>query len=198
MFLVYKCATTGLPLFGEPDNDPGQPHIVRLAAILCDDDGDMVDELDKIVAPDGWEIPEATVPFHGITTEGALRNGEPELAVLQRFLDLAAQADRRVAHNEPFDSRIIRYALARYLPDQVEAWATKPEPYCTMKATKDLLAAEGPPPWMRGRAIKVQPIYEYLIGGDWENEWSKDAAATADCVRQIYVELQRRGAPALL
>lgn len=33
---VMDCETTGLPLFKEPSEDPRQPHIVELAAMLID------------------------------------------------------------------------------------------------------------------------------------------------------------------
>lgn len=34
--LFYDNETNGLPLFKEPSNHPGQPHIVQLAAVLVD------------------------------------------------------------------------------------------------------------------------------------------------------------------
>lgn len=34
--IVYDTETTGLPLFSQPSEDPRQPHIVQLAAIVVD------------------------------------------------------------------------------------------------------------------------------------------------------------------
>lgn len=36
--LFYDTETNGLPLWREPSNHPGQPHITQLAAELCDAD----------------------------------------------------------------------------------------------------------------------------------------------------------------
>ena len=37
--IFYDTETTGIPLFSEPSEHPGQPHIVQLAACLVDQQG---------------------------------------------------------------------------------------------------------------------------------------------------------------
>ena len=70
--LVFDVETTGLPLWNEPSEDPRQPHLVQLAALLVDDDTrQVISTLDVIVRPDGWLIPEDVAAVHGITTERA-------------------------------------------------------------------------------------------------------------------------------
>jgi DNA polymerase-3 subunit epsilon len=75
--LFFDTETTGLPLFHEPSEDPRQPHLVQLAAVLVDiDTRKTLGSLDLTIAPDGWEIPDDVVKIHGITNEHARRGRE--------------------------------------------------------------------------------------------------------------------------
>lgn len=115
--LIYDTETTGLPLFKEPSEDPRQPHIVQLGALLVDlDSREVMAEMDVIIRPEGWVIPPEMTAIHGITQEIALERGIPAPYVLRTFRELWIQADLRVAHNEQFDARIVRIAAMRH-PD---------------------------------------------------------------------------------
>lgn len=112
--LFYDTETSGLPLWGEPSEHPAQPHIVQLAGLLVDlNTREVLQQMDVIVKPDGWTIPEEVANIHGITTERALAEGIPEDQALEQFL---AMWDRRlrIAHNESFDMRIVRIACKRF------------------------------------------------------------------------------------
>ena len=125
--LFYDTETSGLPIFSTPSEDPGQPHIVQLAAALVDlDTRETLASLDVIVRPDGWEIPDAVAAVHGITTERAAALGVPESLALSLFLEMWSACSRRIAHNEQFDARIIRIAQHRAgeLESELEAWKT--------------------------------------------------------------------------
>lgn len=112
--LFYDTETQGLPLFNEPSEDPRQPHVVQLAACLVDTDTrKTISSMDVIVRPNGWTIPDDVAKIHGITTERAMDVGIPESAALDMFMALYGER-RRIAHNEPFDARIIRIALLRH------------------------------------------------------------------------------------
>lgn len=68
----FDTETTGLPLFKEPSEHPGQPHIVQLGACLVDlDSREVLSTLDVMIKPDGWLIPDKVDAIHGITTEKA-------------------------------------------------------------------------------------------------------------------------------
>lgn len=118
--LAYDSETSGLPLWHNPSHDPGQPHIVELAAVLRDEDGTELAVIDTIIKPDGWTIPAEVVAIHGITTEMAMDLGRPEKEVLEEFHALWKQCDFRVAHNESFDARILRIAYFRHLVPEAE------------------------------------------------------------------------------
>ncbi|WP_025139043.1 3'-5' exonuclease [Achromobacter sp. DH1f] len=122
----YDTETTGLPRFKDPSGHPDQPHIVQLAAALVDlDSRETVASLDLIIRPDGWIIPDEVTDVHGITTEYATAVGVPEALALSLFLQLWA-GHKRIAHNEPFDARIIRIAQHRVgeLEHDLERWKT--------------------------------------------------------------------------
>lgn len=121
--LVYDTETTGLPLFKEPSEHPGQPHIVQLGAVLVDlDTWQILSTLDVMVRPEGWTIPEEVSKIHGITTEMAGDLGVPESLAAEMLLDMW-RGRLRIAHNEPFDARIVRIACMRHFePTQADAW----------------------------------------------------------------------------
>lgn len=115
--IFYDTETTGLPLFKEPSEHPGQPHIVQLGAMLIDiDTRKTLASIDVIVRPDGWVIPEEVAAIHGITTEMAMDLGVSESMALGMLLELWRDNEPRVrvAHNEQFDARIVRIALMRH------------------------------------------------------------------------------------
>lgn len=122
--LFYDTETTGLPLFNDPSEDPRQPHMVQLAAALVDlDKRESLASMDVVIAPRGWKIPEVTTKVHGITTEHAEAVGIDEHLALMMFTDLWLRAQRRIAHNESFDARIIRIAKMRYQDaERADAW----------------------------------------------------------------------------
>lgn len=150
--LVYDTETTGLPLFSEPSEDPRQPHIVQLAALLVDlDTSKILQGLNVIVRPDGWTIPDDVAAIHGITTEHASEVGVSESLAVGMFMELWG-GRLRIAHNESFDARIIRIALKRFEADpepvadewkaaKAECTARMATPICALPPTQKMIAA---------------------------------------------------------
>lgn len=147
--LFYDTETTGLPLFNEPSEDPRQPHLVQLAAMLVDVDArKTVASLDVIVKPEGWSIPAEVSKIHGITTEHAADVGVPEVLAVEMLLDLWNKRIR-VAHNEEFDARIVRIALLRHVDDETANGWKKGAAQCTARMATPICAI---PPTDRMRA----------------------------------------------
>jgi len=136
--LSFKTETSGLPLWRARSNDKGQPHIVRLAAVLCDGKTqEVIDQMDVIIRPEGWEIPKETIDVHGVTNQHANENGISEAAAVEMFIKLCGDSVR-VSSNKQFNQRIIRIALKRYATEeQQEKWAEKENHFCAMKMAKD-------------------------------------------------------------
>ena len=144
--LFYKLATTGLPLFAEPSEDPRQPHMVQLAAVLMDlDTRQMIGCLDTIVRPDDWQIPEESTELRGIPHVIAARLGIGEPVALNTLLDLWSCAEVRIGHGQAFDARIVRIAMKRHLVPAMgqegeqfaDQWKDAPA-ICTAKLVKEL------------------------------------------------------------
>lgn len=157
--LFYDFETTGLPLYGEPSEDPRQPHIVQLGVKVVD----MITRkhlqaVEIIVRPNGWEIPKEASDVHGVTTEMAYDLGIPEEAVTEILLELwRPEAPRlRIAYNEPFDARIMRIGLKRFFGDALaDKWKEGPAE-CAMRMANPILK--------KGRYPKLVDAYEFFTG----------------------------------
>jgi DNA polymerase-3 subunit epsilon len=123
--IFYDTETTGLPLFKEPSEHPGQPHIVQLAAELCEEEtGKTLGAMNLIIKPEGWVMSPEALETHGISEEYADRVGVPARAAMDTFLELWTNADVRCAHNETFDARLLRIAIMRCAYWSMEAMQT--------------------------------------------------------------------------
>lgn len=173
-FIFFDTETQGLPDFRAPSDADHQPHLVQLAAQLIDaDTREVIQSLDVIVEPNGWEIPDEAANVHGISTERAAKFGIPEGIVVQLFYAMWLKADCRVAHNQPFDERILRIALKRFLGEpETDAWKAG-ESECTQKLATPILQL---PPTERMKAVgrhhhksaNLSEAYKFFTGKDLE------------------------------
>lgn len=167
--LFYDTETQHLPLFGQPSEDPRQPHIVQLGAILVDmDSREEIEELDVLIKPDGWVIPEETIAIHGITNERALAEGIPGVEAIERLLTMWRSSPQlvRVGFNESFDARMVRIELFRYLDElAADAWKEAlahdvmkvASPICKLPATEAMKRAG------RGKQFKQPKLTEAYL-----------------------------------
>lgn len=139
LIMSYDTETQSLPFWKEPSDHPDQPHIVQLAALLVDEDTREVrEQMDVIVRPDGWTIPDEVAAIHGITTERAMDEGIPEKEAFEQLIEMWKQCDFRLGFNENFDARILRIATFRYAgQDIIDAWKEAPAK-CAMRMAKPI------------------------------------------------------------
>lgn len=172
--LAFDTETTGIPEYSIPSDDPVQPHLVELAAILYDmSEGRQIGSMHARIKHGDWQDNGATA-IHGLYPEILERTGVEESAALGMFLTLSEIADIRVAHNLTFDERIIRIALKRYGHD-ADAWKASHDRYCTMQnATKK---------YNMGKWPKLMNLHEMLIGTGFSGAHSAfdDASACLRC-----------------
>jgi DNA polymerase-3 subunit epsilon len=197
--LFYDTETTGLPLFKEPSEDPRQPHIVQLAAILMDlNTRTELASMDVMVKPEGWTIPSDVAAIHGITTELALEVGVPESLAIEMLEMMWRQADRRIGHNEQFDARIVRIGMVRHfeasLADEWKAGSAE----CTQLISTPILKLP-PTPKMRAagrfhhKSANLGEAYEFFTGTKLENAHSA-LADVRGCI-EVYFGAQKHRQP---
>jgi DNA polymerase-3 subunit epsilon len=198
--LFYDTETTGLPLFKDPSDHPGQPHIVQLAALLVDPESrETIASMDVIVRPDGWTIPEEVAAVHGITTEIAEAVGITEKQAVETFIELWRGPGRtRIGHNEQFDARIVRIALKRFVdtPGEVlpmsDEWKGAPAectarmstPICALPPTEKMVRAG----FNKFKTPNLGEAYRHFTGRELQNAHS--AMADVRACRDVYFAIQ--------
>lgn len=172
----YDTETTGIPNWKVPSDSPEQPHLVSLAAVLVNaETREVVDSMDVIIRPDGWEIPEETIAIHGITMERAEKEGIPEQEALEMFLKMRGDHER-VAYNKTFDQRIIRIACKRYLPEaDMDKWAVKEDHHCSMMMAKKQIGV---------KSVKLVDAYKHFKGVEMEG--NHNAMADTKASMDVY------------
>lgn len=193
--LFFDTETSGLPIWSQPSEDPGQPHIVQLAAILADlDTREELGAVNVIIKPEGWTISPEVTAIHGITMERAMDEGIPELEAVEMLLALWGKSSKRVGYNEPFDARIVRIALKRLCAERenlADLWkaapaecmkiaSTKP---CNLPPTAKMVAARRFHP----KAPTLSEAYLHFFGKPLEDAHSA-MADTRGCM-DIYFHL---------
>lgn len=166
LICFFDTETTGLPNFKMPSEDPSQPHIVDICALLYTPDGELVDSFEAMIKPDGWVIPDEVAAIHGITTEMALAEGIPETEALLGFLAIWRQAGLRVAHNVSFDDRILRIGLMRFFGEEIANDFKAGPNYCTCQTSKNLVKCPPTEKMIRagfGNQYKVPTVAEALL-----------------------------------
>lgn len=191
MYLFFDTETTGLPRdWNAPASSTNNwPRMVQLACLLADAGGNIVEQRNAIIRPQGYTIPAEAANIHRITTERALREGLDLVSVLDDFASLLNRATHLVAHNMEFDEKIVGAEFHR-------AHGRDPLPgksrFCTMK-NDDVIAYCALPPMRYGsyKWPKLSELHEKLFGAafDEAHDASVDIQATARC----FFELRRRG-----
>lgn len=186
--LFFDTETTGFYQFKKPAGHPHQPYLVQLAAILVDlDTQEVLEEMDLITRPFGFEIPIQASNIHGITTAIAIEKGVPELEVLDQFQSMLDRAEKLVAHNISFDDVIMKTFYIR----QEREWQPPKDQFCTMKSSTSVCRIPAP----RGRAgykwPKLMEAYQVLVDTAGF-EGAHDALNDVRACRDVYFALKDR------
>lgn len=173
MHLFYDCETTGLPNWKAPSEDPSQPYICQLAAILVDDERREAHTLNAFIKPAGWVLSPELQKLTGITMEQLETQGMPQAQALDNFFDLVGMASLVVAHNESFDARMLRIQLKRAKDDaRAEAWE-KRKSACTMAMSTPILMLPPTPKMVaagfnKPKSPKLEEAYRHFFSKDFE------------------------------
>ena len=134
-YLFFDTETTGFINDTKSLDDPSQPHLVQLGALLTDDYGEEIASLDMVIKPEGWSIPMAVSAIHGINDDYAIKSGVSMVSAVFLFMQMRKCADAIVAHNIAFDMKMLNICEARMPPrSSYPGWPEKQ--YCTAEASK--------------------------------------------------------------
>ncbi len=186
MILFFDTETTGFVEFKLPASHPDQPHLVQIAAILDDDEGNTIETLDSIILPEGFtEIPKAATAVHKITLARALDEGKPLKDCMRAFHRLAHVAKLWVAHNINFDRKVVK---ASYFRVGAEKHFSETTPkYCTM--LKGTQVCKIPGKFNNYKWPTLDEAYRLLVDKDGFEDAHNALADTQAC-RKVYYALQ--------
>ena len=129
--LIFKTETTGLPIWQAPADDPSQPRIAALAATLVPASPD--DEsiaMDRLIKPDGWEMPAEVTEKNNLSQSRLEAEGVPIADALDEFLGMLDQAAVLSSFGITFDTKLLRGELRR--AGRPDLFGVKPE-FCLMR-----------------------------------------------------------------
>lgn len=196
LILFFDTETTGLPLFTQPSDDPGQPHVVQLAAELCTRDGAVVESYQAIVNI-GEQIPADMTAIHGITNERMEAEGILPRKLLSDFFALVDRADEVVGHNVSFDLRMMRIQSARHLG---EKWECPKPTFCTCTEAKDIVKSPAKTPGKFKKPNLTETV-KHFFGENLDG--AHNAMVDTTACRRVYfaikgIDVPKQIAPGLI
>lgn len=188
MFLIFDTETTGLPLnFSAPLSDSDNwPRMVQLAWQLHDEQGNLIENQDYIIRPEGYDIPFNAARIHGITTKKAMEEGKELAWVLEEFNKVLTRTKVGVGHNVDFDYNIIG---AEFYRKQMANTLQETPKADTMELGTDFCALPGR--GSRFKSPKLGELFEKLYGYQFEE--AHNAAADVNATAQVFFEMARKG-----
>ncbi len=188
-YLFFDSETTGLPDFKMPPDWEGQPHICQIGAILADESGRVKAEMNFIITPDGWKIPQEASLIHGITPEDSAKYGISIKGALSLFARMLLNCETVVAHNIKFDLFMLEIECARsgvslQLPKQFA---------CTMQDSTDILQLPATARMLAYNMGKyknpnLQEAHEYFMGAKFNG--AHDAMADVRACKEVFFKIQ--------
>lgn len=190
-YLIYDTETTGLPTnFDAPFSDSNNwPRMVQLAWQIHNEKGELIENHNLIVKPEGYDIPFNATQIHGISTAMALEKGLPLEEVVNKFFN-SIQIDDTIiiGHNIKFDINILGAEMFRLgkNPDNLTKYPTLD----TANESTEFCALPGG----RGGKFKfpkLGELHEKLFGNFFDE--AHNAAADVNATARSFFELVRRG-----
>lgn len=187
LLLFIDTETTGMFRRELPWNDPSQPRMVQVAAILSDSAGQPMAEFSTTIKPCGqWTVTDGAAAVHGFTTEHCEKYGlaiRPVLDVLDGMFSLASHI---VAHNSGFDSQIIRGEFSRIIGESANP--TKPW-HCTMLESTPILKIPSPRRLGDYKWPTLSEAYRHFTKSELQN--AHDALADVRACKDIYFAIRK-------
>ncbi len=189
MILFFDTETTGFPHKSKPLDHPDQPHVIQLAAILAEENGDVRSSFSFLIDPgvaNGVRIPSGAAAVHGIDEERLWRFGLPPEFPLAMFAEFYARAELVVGHNIDFDIEMMGIYFAR----QTNIKALDVPRLCTMKSSTDICRI--PSPRGGNKWPKLGEAYQHFFNEPFVG--AHDAMNDVRACMRIYFHLKSIGA----
>ncbi|WP_222983086.1 DNA polymerase III subunit alpha [Flagellimonas meishanensis] len=189
MYLIFDTETTGLPKrWDAPITDTDNwPRCVQIAWQLHDEMGNLVENKDFLVRPEGFNIPYESEQVHGISTALAEKKGADLTLVLEEFNKALSKAKFVVGQNVDFDINIMGCEFHRM---QVGSKLTAlPILDTCTEATAELCRLPGG----RGGKFKLPTLtelHEHLFGEPFAE--AHNATADVEATTRCFLELVRK------
>ncbi len=109
MYIIFDTETTGLPKrYDAPIHDTDNwPRAIQLAWQIHDKWGELVEQKNVLIKPEGFDIPYDSEQIHGISTALAEAKGIPIADALEQFNLALSKAEFVVGQNVDFDVNIM-------------------------------------------------------------------------------------------
>ena len=189
MYIIFDTETTGLPRdWKAPITDTDNwPRAVQIAWQLHDDMGNLIEQKDYLIKPEGYDIPYDAERIHGISTALAEDQGVDLQSVLEEFNIALGKAKFVVGQNVGFDVNILGCEFVRKGIDS--EMATKPVLDTCTEATAKLCQIPGG----RGGKFKLptlSELYKHLFGESFSE--AHNATADVEATTRCFFELIRQ------
>ena len=186
MHLFFDTETSGLHRrWDAPASDLSNwPRLVQLGWILTDENGTEQKRSCRIVAPEGFAISPGATRQHGITTEYALRHGEPLGETLEEFRSAIEEATDVVGHNISFDLNVVGAEILRQ--GWVNTLVTR-RSICTMREGTEYCRIPGKYGY---KWPTLTELHLKLFGTEFES--AHDAMADTSACMKCYFELKKK------
>ncbi len=202
MKLFFDTETTGIRKNGFI------PRVVQIGALLTDDAGKTISELNVLLQPEGFEtVPVEASNVHGFTTEMVKAYGVDRVAALDVFFDLCKTADTIIAHNISYDLDLLGIEIAYYRDHHEYAFPAASkwqeilstrEKFCTMEATINLvkLPMSSQQAWyvekhgidQKYKQPKLIESYKHMFGKEFDG--AHDAMVDVRACAEVFFALQ--------
>lgn len=203
MILFFDTETTGIRKGGFI------PRVVQIGALLTDNNGKTLSELNVLLYPEGFEnVPVEASNVHGFTTDTLKQRGVDGFSALNVFFELFKHADVVVAHNAEFDMDLIQIEADRVVAQSpydhekeiARGWQEeiqKATVFCTMLNSRDIMKL--PLSEAQARFFKdtgntqqyknprLQEAYIHFMGHDFDG--AHDAMADVRACADVYFKL---------
>ena len=174
--------------FNAPLSDSDNwPRMVQIAWQLHDENGELIENQDYIIKPEGYDIPFNATRIHGISTKMAQEQGRDLQEVLEEFTEVLKKTKVVAGHNIDFDYKIVGAELFR---KGIENTLEKTPSADTMELGTDFCQLSGGKNG-RYKSPKLEELYEKLYGKKFDE--AHNAAADVNATAQVFFEMMRIG-----